>query len=73
MKEISQELASHVHPDEFVELWKHATKDNKHDFLYVDYEENEPFNLRKNFNTLLTYKPVKQALIEKQIEKKGKK
>jgi hypothetical protein len=58
-KEIAKQCCSFVNPEEFIDFWNFATEKNRHDFLYVDYEAKEPYNIRKNFNTVLTYRPVK--------------
>ena len=35
-KEIAKEVCAIVSPEDFVEYWEHATKQSRHDFLYLD-------------------------------------
>jgi hypothetical protein len=70
-KEIAKECCSFVNPEDFIDFWNHATEKNKHDFLYVDYEADEPYNIRKNFNTVLSYRPVRSKNMA-QKKKKGR-
>ncbi len=58
-KEIAKECCSVVDPNEFINMWNHATRNNKYDFLMVDYEQDEPYNIRKNLNTVLTRQPIR--------------
>ncbi len=57
-KEIAQQCSGTVEPDELLDYWDYATKDSRHDFLYIDYEEKPPNNIRKNFNKVLSYAPA---------------
>ena len=57
-KEIAKECCALVHPQDFIEFWNHATNKSRHDFLFIDYEMEEPLNIRKNFNTLLSHKKI---------------
>ncbi len=70
-KEIAQQCSGSVEPEELIEYWNHATKDSRHDFLYVDYEAEPPYNIRKNFNTLLTLEPVNDVEIANGNSKKS--
>ena len=49
LEELSKENCSHLTPEEFVELFKHATKE-LHDFMLCDFKKNE---VRKNFDEVL--------------------
>lgn len=53
MKEVSLEMASHIKPEQFVELWERATQ-QRHDFLMVDFDtKKDKYRFRQNFDTLL--------------------
>ena len=54
-KEIAKECCAMIDPMSFIDFWNYATENSRHDFLFVDYEAQEPFNIRKNFNTLLSH------------------
>ena len=49
LEELSKENCSHLTPEEFVEMFKHATKE-LHDFMLCDFKKNE---VRKNFDEVL--------------------
>jgi hypothetical protein len=51
-----------IDPMSFIDYWNYATENSRHDFLFVDYEAQEPFNIRKNFNTLLSEAPVRKSI-----------
>lgn len=56
MEDIAESVASKIEPERFIQAWKYATKDNQHDFLFVDYKCNDPdFMLRKNFDKLIQF------------------
>lgn len=55
-KEIAMECAAIISPEEFVEYWEYATKDSRHDFLYLDISGDEGFQIRKNLNIVLSMK-----------------
>ncbi len=56
-KDIAMECCSFCEPSEFINYWNYATQE-KHSFFYVDYDADPPYNLRKNFNTLLSHANV---------------
>ena len=55
-KEIAKEVCAIVSPDEFIECWTHATRQSRHDYLYLDLEAPDGFQIRKNLDILLTLK-----------------
>ena len=50
LEELAKENCSHLTPDEFVQLFQHATQ-SSHDFMLCDFKTNE---VRKNFDEVLT-------------------
>ncbi len=63
-KEIAKECCAMIDPMSFIDFWNYATENSRHDFLFVDYEAQEPFNIRKNFNTLLSQAPVRKSIAD---------
>eukprot|EP00975_Prorocentrum_lima_P058268 12230021-Prorocentrum_lima.AAC.1 len=56
-RQIAEESAGAVAPDEFLALWDHAVKDDPHDFFAVDFDQRDPKKMfRRNFNTFLSIK-----------------
>jgi hypothetical protein len=49
LEELAKENCSHLTPDEFVQLFNHATQ-NPHDFLLCDFQNNET---RRNFDEVI--------------------
>ena len=49
LEELAKENCSHLTPEEFVELFKHATKE-PHDFMLCDFKKDE---VRRNFSEIL--------------------
>ena len=49
LEELARENCSHLTPEEFVELFQHATKE-PHDFMLCDFKSNE---VRKNFDEVI--------------------
>ena len=49
LEELAKENCSHLTPEEFVQMFQHATKD-PHDFMLCDFKHNE---VRKNFDEVL--------------------
>ena len=49
LEELAKENCSHLTPDEFVQLFQHATK-GQHDFMLCDFKKDE---VRKNFGEIL--------------------
>jgi len=49
LEELAKENCSHLTPDEFVQLFQHATQ-SSHDFMLCDFKTNE---VRKNFDEVL--------------------
>ena len=49
LEELAKENCSHLNPDEFVQLFQHATAD-PHSFMLCDFKNNE---VRKNFDEIL--------------------
>ena len=49
LEELAKENCSHLTPEEFVELFQHATK-QPHDFMLCDFKKDE---VRKNFGEIL--------------------
>eukprot|EP01048_Picozoa_sp_COSAG05_P015356 COSAG05_NODE_1844_length_3977_cov_2.730015_2_plen_279_part_00 len=49
LEELAKENCSHLTPDEFVQMFQHATQD-PHDFMLCDFKTNE---VRKNFDQVL--------------------
>lgn len=50
LQELARENCSHLSPDEFIQLYKHATV-SQHDFMLCDFKNNE---VRKNFDEILS-------------------
>lgn len=50
LQELARENCSHLSPDEFIQLYKHATV-GQHDFMLCDFKNNE---VRKNFDEILS-------------------
>ena len=49
LEELAKENCSHLTPDEFIQLFQHATRD-PHDFMLCDFKTNE---VRRNFDEVL--------------------
>ena len=49
LEELAKENCSHLSPEEFVQLFQHATAD-PHSFMLCDFKNNE---VRKNFDEIL--------------------
>jgi hypothetical protein len=57
LEELAKENCSHLTPEEFIQLFQHATQ-NPHDFMLCDFKTNE---VRKNFNQVLKISPKLSA------------
>ena len=56
LEELAKENCSHLAPDEFVQLYQHATRE-PYDFMLCDFKTNE---VRRNFDEVLTLKSLKE-------------
>ena len=53
-KEIAEEFSNLVMPEQFIAMWKYATREQPHDFFCVDmYARDRALMFRKNLNELL--------------------
>ena len=57
LEELAKENCSHLTPEEFIQLFQHATQ-NPHDFMLCDFKTNE---VRRNFNEVLKISPQLSA------------
>ena len=57
LEEMAKENCSHLTPEEFIQLFQHATQ-NPHDFMLCDFKTNE---VRRNFNEVLKISPQLSA------------
>ena len=55
LEELAKENCSHLAPDQFVQLFQHATAD-PHSFMLCDFKKNE---VRKNFDEVLKFSQIK--------------
>ena len=59
LEELAKENCSHLTPDEFVQLYQHATRE-PYDFMLCDFKTNE---VRRNFDEVLTLKSIKEKSV----------
>ena len=57
LEELAKENCSHLTPDEFIQLFQHATRD-PHDFMLCDFKTNE---VRRNFDEVIKMAPQKSS------------
>ena len=73
LEELAKENCSHLAPDQFVQMFQHATAD-PHSFMLCDFKKNE---VRKNFDEVLKLTQTKSVPIrneqaqEIQVNKEG--
>lgn len=53
LEELAKENCSHLNPEEFVQLFNHATRE-PHDFMLCDFKQNQ---VRRNFDEILKIAP----------------
>lgn len=58
LKQISESFSGEIDPEMFLELYELATKDNPHDFLFVDLHKKpeQPSMFRRNFDEYIIIK-----------------
>ena len=59
LEELAKENCSHLAPDQFVQMFQHATAD-PHSFMLCDFKKNE---VRKNFDEVLKFSQTKSVPI----------
>ena len=69
LEELAKENCSHLTPDEFIQLFQHATRD-PHDFMLCDFKTNE---VRRNFNEVLKISPQLSAPLANAPEEEASK
>ena len=51
--EVAEEMASHISPDEFVDVWNFATREPYSSFMVIFDAERDEWRFRRNFDTLI--------------------
>jgi len=67
LEELAKENCSHLAPDQFVQLFQHATAD-PHSFMLCDFKTNE---VRKNFDEVLKFSENKSVPMTNGKERQG--
>ena len=68
LEELAKENCSHLTPDEFTQLFQHATQE-PHSFMLCDFKSNE---VRKNFDEVLKIQWFFSLLVSNGKEAKAK-
>ena len=64
MEELARENCSHLTPDEFIQLFQHATV-GQHDFMLCDFKNNQ---VRKNFDEIISIPRINAAQKQEQAK-----